>query len=544
MIQWLSTNAGTALLLSGTCMISTFFMFLIMYLIERRIEVSSVKKLNLYWNLSLLLLLIGLYQIFTFFILRVPNNPEKSLFFYRLSYFAGIPTIPIFLNVLLTLTIGSYKEIQDPTSKIKREWKRRTKIIWWPMWILTAIVLTANIVDILFSKNMDLFLTARNIRLENSAVPYIGSFSHKFTIIFNVGLFPILWFITLSVAMSLILSYIIRVIWFDKPEWIEEKKTPINLFLTGLFDKMPTVKYIKTFSFLSVISLYFLIFQGFRGYDWPLSFPIMAYSNFFAFFAIIFILFGEVFGAREETIRAYSNAFLSNINSRATITLSHEMGTPLLVIRDLFRRLSKDFNNYLTDESKEFLKERFQDYLAEIKDTMGQVDKLARISGDMKKKAGIFRINLVSVSLKSIVDEVIETVKLNLKGKQITFKIRPDDVFNEVIIDPDQMTVILRNLIENAIYAVPTRDAVIEISWRIGVNVIIEITDNGHGIPRNELKNVEKLYYTTKPPGVGTGLGLSIVKNFIQEIRGSLSIESTPNVGTTITIKFPNINKE
>lgn len=546
MVEFLSTNAELALLISGSCLISAFVIFLIMYLIERRIEVSQIKKLNLYWNLSLLLLLIGLYQIFTYVLLKVPNDPQKSLYWFRLSYLSGIPTIPIFLNVVLTLTIGKYKDILDPNSKIKPAWKKRTKLIWWPMWITASLVWLANFVDFAAPINTDLFFKPREVPLVNSTIPYIGEFSGKLNPFFDFGLFPILWVLALALAISMILAYIIRVIFYDKDEW-EKKNRPkdFNLFLAGLIDNKPTVKWIKTFSLLAIASIAFLIFQGVRGHDWSYSFPVMAYSNFFAFIAIIFILFGEVFSAREETLRAYSNAFISNINSRVNMTLSHEMGTPLMVVRDLFRRVSKDFRNYLDDESGIFSKELCQNYLTELKETEPQVDKLARLATDFKKRAGLFKANLVTASMKSIISEVMETIKLSTKGKQIEFNVYPDEKNDQVFIDPDQMIIILRNLIENAVDAAPSRNARIDISWQIGPNVSVEIKDNGKGIPKNELKKVEKPYYTTKPSETGTGLGLSIVKNFLQEIKGSLSIDSIPKLGTIVTIKFPNLmNKE
>jgi len=546
LIEWLSSNADYALLISGSCLISAFVIFLIMYLIERRIEVSSIKKLNLYWNLSLLLFLIGLYQIFTYILLKVPNDPQRSLFWFRLSYVAGIPTIPIFLNVVLSLTIGSYKEIQDPTSKIRPAWRKRTKLIWWPMWGLATTVWLSNLLDLVAPVNTDLFFKPREVPLVNSTFPYIGEFSEKLNPFFNFGLFPALWIFTLILAVSMILAYIIRVIWYDKIQW-EKNNRPkdFKLLRAGLFDKKPTVKWIKTFSLLSLVSIGFLIFQGMTGHDWPHSFPVMAYSNFSAFIAIIFILFGEVFSAREETLRLYSTAFISNINSRVNITLSHEMGTPLMTVRDLFRRLGKDFRHYLDSETGTFSKEQCRDYLAELKETEGQVDKLARLATDFKKRAGLFKANLVTVSMKAVVSEVLETAKLNTKGKQIKFNTYPDEQNDQVLIDPDQMNIILRNLIENAVDAAKDRNARIDISWHIGPHVTIEIKDNGKGIPKRELKKVEKPYYTTKPPGTGTGLGLSIVKSFLQEIKGGLNIDSTPDKGTTVTIKFPKLmNKE
>lgn len=545
MTELLSKNVHSASLISSSCLISAFFIFLVMYLIERRIEVSSIKKLNLYWNLSLLLLLIGLYQLFTYYVLTVPLDPQKSLFFYRLSYLFGIPTIPIFLNVVLTLTIGSYKEIQDPKSKILPQWKKRTRVIWWPMWGLAAIVWIANLIDLIASSNKGLFFKAREIPLKYSTVPYIGEFSDKLNLFFDFGVFPILWTFALILAISMIIAYIVRVTWFDKPEWKDEKIKGFSLFMTGLLDKKPTVKYIKTFSLLALTSIGFLIYQGVKRYNWPHSFPVMAYSNFSAFFAIIFVLFGEVFSAREETLRAYSNAFISNINSRVNMTFSHEMGTPLMAVRDTFRRLSKDFSNYIADESKGLSKQLCRDYLTEFKEVEAQVDKLARLATDLKKRAGLFRTNLAPASLKTVVSDVLEAIKLGTKGKQIEYNVCPDENEAQVLIDADQMNIILRNLIENAVDASPSRGARVDISWKLGANVVIEIKDNGKGIPKRELKKVEKPYYTTKPTGTGTGLGLTIVKNFLKEIKGNLTIDSIPNLGTKVIIKFPNLmNKE
>jgi signal transduction histidine kinase len=285
------------------------------------------------------------------------------------------------------------------------------------------------------------------------------------------------------------------------------------------------------------------MYQGIKGYQWEYSYTIAAYSNLFVFFAIIFILIGEVFGAKEEVIRAYSNAFISNINTRGNITLSHEMGTPLMLVRELFQRLSRDLKRNIETESFTFSKEVSKEYLAEIKEIEGPLNTLARIANDLKKRAGIFKTKLISVSLRELIYEVKKTAELNTRGKLIEFKIIPDEKNDTVKIDPDQMNVILRNLLENAIDAVPNKNAIIEISWEIRANVTIIIKDNGIGIPKRELKNIEKPYYTTKQQSARTGLGLSIVKNFLQEIGGSLNIDSPPGQGTTVEIKFPNILK-
>jgi signal transduction histidine kinase len=69
--------------------------------------------------------------------------------------------------------------------------------------------------------------------------------------------------------------------------------------------------------------------------------------------------------------------------------------------------------------------------------------------------------------------------------------------------------------------------------------VRIVITDNGHGMTKEVLSRVCTAFFTTKPAGKGTGLGLSTVKSFVDELEGSLDIESTPGCGTSISILLP-----
>jgi two-component system NtrC family sensor kinase len=69
--------------------------------------------------------------------------------------------------------------------------------------------------------------------------------------------------------------------------------------------------------------------------------------------------------------------------------------------------------------------------------------------------------------------------------------------------------------------------------------VQIIVSDTGHGMPPNVSQRVFEPFFTTKPPGEGTGLGLSVSYGIIQAHRGTISVESTPDVGTTFTILLP-----
>jgi PAS domain S-box-containing protein len=69
--------------------------------------------------------------------------------------------------------------------------------------------------------------------------------------------------------------------------------------------------------------------------------------------------------------------------------------------------------------------------------------------------------------------------------------------------------------------------------------ILVEVKDNGAGIPPSLIDKVLLPFYTTKAPGQGTGLGLSVSYGIIKELGGEIEIKSEPNIGTDILIKIP-----
>ena len=68
---------------------------------------------------------------------------------------------------------------------------------------------------------------------------------------------------------------------------------------------------------------------------------------------------------------------------------------------------------------------------------------------------------------------------------------------------------------------------------------VIQITDNGKGMPKSVQKRIFDPFFTTKEIGDGTGLGLSIVHGIIQSHNGEISVDSRVDKGSTFTIKLP-----
>jgi CheY-like chemotaxis protein len=99
------------------------------------------------------------------------------------------------------------------------------------------------------------------------------------------------------------------------------------------------------------------------------------------------------------------------------------------------------------------------------------------------------------------------------------------------------------NLIMNAAHALaagnPKRNRLYVRSYDDGDHVVIEVEDNGPGIPTEVLPRIFESFFTTKPPGVGTGLGLSISRDIVTSAGGELTVESVPGRGALFRVRLP-----
>jgi signal transduction histidine kinase len=143
--------------------------------------------------------------------------------------------------------------------------------------------------------------------------------------------------------------------------------------------------------------------------------------------------------------------------------------------------------------------------------------------------------------MSAIIAEYVERERASLpQGGSITLEAEPA---LKLLVDPEEVGMMLRNLFENAVLYSPGSPEITLRLSRTGNSVRLMIQDKGRGLDKKELKNVFEMFYRVHPTGEnvrGTGLGLYIVDTIIRSYGGRVAVESAGlGQGCTFIITLP-----
>ena len=213
-------------------------------------------------------------------------------------------------------------------------------------------------------------------------------------------------------------------------------------------------------------------------------------------------------------------------------SVTHEFKTPLTSIRAYIDLLEL----YPNDE--DLLKTAKVNIKSETIRLYEMVEKVLQLSS-MEKYDFEFNKEQVDVQL------AIQTVLNSLKGKMDKFCITLECDLTEAFIEADKdcMTIVLVNLLDNAIKYNKTKGRIGVKSIRKDGHVLIDITDTGIGIPEQSARKIFDPFYTvdknrSRESG-GSGLGLSLAKKYTESQGGTISLVSTGPDGSHFRIMFP-----
>jgi two-component system sensor histidine kinase/response regulator len=148
-----------------------------------------------------------------------------------------------------------------------------------------------------------------------------------------------------------------------------------------------------------------------------------------------------------------------------------------------------------------------------------------------------------AISVTEIVREVVKGVGPMAAQSAVELRCDICDDPCTLLGDSVQITRAIQNVIINALQASAEKKGFVAVSCtRKDFYVDIRVEDTGYGITQTQLAKIFDPYFTTKQGKSGTGLGLYITKKVVEDHNGSIKVESTPQVGTTFTIRLPLLN--
>jgi two-component system, OmpR family, phosphate regulon sensor histidine kinase PhoR len=244
----------------------------------------------------------------------------------------------------------------------------------------------------------------------------------------------------------------------------------------------------------------------------------------------------------EDTVRGLvlvihdttQSARYQELRKELVANVSHELRTPLTVIRGFVETLR---DGALLDPVKG------PEFLATIERHTGQltnlVDDLLELSRLESQRELPHRQSVdVALCAKRAVD--LLTPAAQKKNQTLSADIRPVPA---IVGNPDYLERATANLIDNALKYTPEGGRIAVAAAASGTHVVIEVADNGIGIPADDLPRIFERFYRvdrsrSREMG-GTGLGLSIVKHIAQIHGGSVEVSSTVGQGSVFRLKLP-----
>ncbi len=221
---------------------------------------------------------------------------------------------------------------------------------------------------------------------------------------------------------------------------------------------------------------------------------------------------------QQEAMNCMRQSFYTNI--------THEFRTPITVIQGMAEQIKGN------PKEKELIQRNSQDLLR-------LVDHLLDLSKIDEDQLKLQWIQNDIFSFFRYVAEPLQSMAVS-RGIDLDVQTNPEQLI--VDYDPDKMQQILHNLLGNAIKHTPPGGNVQLLAQKLDEYLQITVQDSGEGIPAKDVPRIfERFYQVTenKTTVGGTGIGLALVKELVQLMQGTITVDSTLGKGTTFILLFP-----
>lgn len=208
--------------------------------------------------------------------------------------------------------------------------------------------------------------------------------------------------------------------------------------------------------------------------------------------------------------------------------IAHEIGNPLAAIKVSAQALAEE----------EDITNTTSFYIARLVKEVDRLNKFVKTFGDF---AYSHTKKITKCQMENVLEETVFWMRKEAENHGVVINFNSSKAtLKEVSVDPDRIKQVLINLIINAVHSMPD-------GGKVGISikgvripkrgVEISVSDEGAGIPEEDMSRVFDPFYTTKSNG--TGLGLAVSMKIVKDHGGDLSIDSTVNCGTTCKVFLP-----
>jgi two-component system NtrC family sensor kinase len=251
------------------------------------------------------------------------------------------------------------------------------------------------------------------------------------------------------------------------------------------------------------------------------------------------ITIGEDVSERVEANRAVARAEKLAAIGRLAAGVVHEINNPLATISACAEALESRVNEGEFKDSAGLADLR--EYLGLIR---GEAFRCKVITNGLLDFSRTRMTEFALVNLADVIASAARLLSHQQRGEQVKFQIDTPPELPLISGDAGQLQQAVIALATNAIDAMPEGGVLKIASRRHADQVLVEVSDTGVGIPRENVPKIFEPFFTTKEIGKGTGLGLAVCYGILTEHGGRLDMQSTPGIGTTFTISLPVIDSD
>ena len=204
--------------------------------------------------------------------------------------------------------------------------------------------------------------------------------------------------------------------------------------------------------------------------------------------------------------------------------LAHEIRNPLAGIAGVIEIISRDLPS--TSPAREV-----------VKDVRQEIARINHIVTDLLQTARPHPPKVGKSDLNVTIEHAVMLARQQALARGVEISLQKEPSLPEVEHDSDQIHQVMLNLLLNALQAIDRKGKVeVKLSLK-NAAAVVEVIDNGRGIPSENLPNIFRPFYTTK--GDGTGLGLSLARRIVEDHQGRIDVASTVGKGTTFAVVLP-----